>query len=153
MLLPSMVRSAGSESPPSKAGGKQIDVDRRFARNDPGGYPPRPAGEEGHAVPAIEALPLAAAEPTRAPLIPGAIIAGEDDQRVVSQAVPVQDGQKLAHTPVDLLYRVAEDAALGAVAERLRRVQRAVREGVREVEEERTLLRRQIGRASCRERV
>ena len=88
------------------AEGRQHVVEGELMVIDPaGGDVPRPPGNEGHADAALVTLAFQAAQlavPAEergvcTALLVGAVVAAEDDQRVLSQALLLQLGQNLAH--------------------------------------------------------
>ena len=120
----------------------------------PAGIVPRPASDERDAMPALVQAALESAERAVA-LVPArvgrgavhvavvhhpAVVAGEDDERVVGQLVPVELGEDLADAPVELLDAIAAKAVAALALEP--RVRHARNVGVvrGEVEEERLRL-------------
>ncbi len=101
----------------------------------------RPPRERGDAHAAFPGGAFAAAQGTGAAAIrafdePGAVVAGEDDERV---RVELQLAQRVEHTTdagIDLLHPVAKAAVLRAALEGLAGMDGRVHSGVREVEEE-----------------
>ena len=106
-----------------------------------------PAHEEGDAVAALPDVSRVPA-PIRAQintarlelaeqgLVRGAVVAGEDDQRVVRHAELLERAQHLSDTPVSLQEEVRIEADAALTKEGLRGSDRRVRRGHREVEEE-----------------
>ena len=120
-------------------------------------WPPRDAGNAHAAFPGA-AFALAQKARAAAGLAhqrPWAVVAAEDDQRVLREAVFTQRVEHAADAPVEFLDDIAIKPAAAFVFERGRRKQRRVRESVREIEEERLRLvrgdefHRFLGVAAC----
>lgn len=87
--------------------------------------------------PPLEGRCLASAQHPRTPQVPGAVVAGEADQRVSGQPLAFDGAHHLAHAPVDLGDGITEVPKPGLAAKALRGSRRVVRVRERHVQEER----------------
>src|SRR6187402_3427292 len=97
----------------------------------------RTPGDQRDAHAAFPRHSLAAAELARAALIPGAVIAGEQEERVLVEPVLLQRLHDLPHGPIQLADDIAVNAVGALAAERRAGRQRDVRIGMGEIKEER----------------
>ncbi len=107
-----------------------------FVLDKAGGYSRPPLGDKRDAESALKCRAFAAAQVCRTALIPGAVITGKQDERVVEETLLRERLVNLSHAPVDFVDRIAILAEAGASTEGLRCARRIM--GVREghIEEE-----------------
>ena len=102
-----------------------------------------PASDEGHAQPTFERRLLPTAQwRVRSPAAAGAVVRGEDDERARVETQPLQRRQHITDRSVDLLDRVAVDAASAPPGEGRARVGGLVRHAVGKEQEEGSIARR-----------
>src|SRR5271168_2955428 len=101
-----------------------------------GGNVAREARNKRHAHSAVPGFAFSTAQSTGSTQIPGPVIAGEDDQRVLVQIILLERLKHLPDAPVDLRNGIGVAPLAGASLESARHAQRDVREGVREIQEE-----------------
>ncbi len=87
---------------------KNVQVDGQFRRHLTRTDMSRPFHNEGHPEPAFVALSLAASVHTWTSFIPGAVIAGKEDDRVLFNIQLPQFFGDFADAPVDFFDGVAE---------------------------------------------
>ena len=102
---------------------------------------PRPAHHTRHSDAAFETGPLAFAErPGTAAVFaiaqPGAVVGGEDHQRVLLQTALLQGLEHLAHRPVDFFDNIPIEPLPGTSGKTRSGKDRNVRHGMRQIEEE-----------------
>ena len=146
--------SPGGQPDPGQlgAGGGEIPQQGELAADRAGWGDPGPAGDEGHPVPALPGVALGAAQVGHAVVAEqarvlvaaagrgrdalGAVVAGEDQQRVFRQPLLVEGGHDFPDHPVDFADEIAVQARPAAADESLVGDDRRVRRGQRQVEEE-----------------
>ncbi len=94
-------------------------------------------GDEGHMGAAVELRGLSASLPAGRALVPGSVVAREEDKRVVQDALLLKLVHDFADAPVYLLHAVSVCAALGSAGIVLAYLRGPVRERGCIVEEER----------------
>lgn len=119
--------------------GEEIDVHGCDVDRGAGWDDTRPGGDEGHGLTAIEAVGLAPAVRAGRAFEPGAVVAGEEDQRITLEAQLAQFGADLADRPVDFLNAVAIGAGGAAALEIRAGMHGEVREGRGVINQERLL--------------
>src|SRR3954454_25079833 len=100
------VQARGQHIDYSVEGSRTPDATARGARRDSAGE----FCDERHTHTAFERVALAPPQSPRTALIPGAVVACEEYQRVLIQAVVRQSIQHLSHAPVQLLNYVGIEA-------------------------------------------
>ena len=138
-----MMRSVGSSAPMSCATvGNRSIVDGELIALRAGRNLAGPAHDARHAVAAFPHRALAFAQRAGgagvvAVVEPRAVVGGEDDERVVIEAVALERVEDLADRPVDFHHDIAEQAGAAFAAELVGDVQRHVDHRVRHVQKER----------------
>ena len=137
MLAPSILRSPGTLPPASAANvGRMSNMPQMASLAVPAGILPGPPGDGRHAHAAFPGGALVAAQrrvhrPRRA-----AVVAGENDERPLGEAVFADSVQNSAHAPVHFLDPVRVDAVRRFARPFLARIDREMHGVVRQVEEE-----------------
>ncbi len=116
MSKPSIVCSGGLSADAGRDRGQQVHGHCRLAADSAGGDHAWQAGYERLANATFPAGALAFAQWSgRAGMLavaePGAIVAGENDERSLVKAVAVERGQHFTHRPVDFLDHISKEAA------------------------------------------